>query len=261
MIEELRDIIGNHTMNTIKESTPSSLSSLVSVILNLLTIFTLLAFLGVVCYFSSVFINPYSALNPFPPPTRTATYSPPTDTPESLIILPPTWTGTPTTQPTETNTPEPTPTQTVTPSQYILSPTPSMTLTPPPDGYPYEIRKGSPQAISNIYHPELDCEWMGVGGQVVDLNESPVTGLIIRLGGNLPGANFSEPLMSLTGVALSYGRGGYEFTLADRPIASQGTLWLQLLDEAGLPLSDRVFFDTYNSCELNLIIVDFKRVR
>ena len=248
-------------MNKITQSEPSSISSLISVVLNLLTILLLIAFLGVICYFSAVFINPYAAINPFPPPTRTATYSPPTDTPESLFVLPPTWTATATTQPTVTNTPEPTSTQTLTPTQLVFSPTPSDTFTPPPEGYPYEIRQGSPQAISNIYHPELNCEWMGVGGQAVDLNETPVTGLIIRLGGNLPGTNFSEPLMSLTGVALSYGRGGYEFSLADRPIASQGVLWLQLLDEAGLPLSDRVTFDTYDSCDKNLIIIDFKRVR
>jgi hypothetical protein len=68
-------------------------------------------------------------------------------------------------------------------------------------------------------------------------------------------------MISLTGVALNYGRGGYEFTLADRPIASKGSLWLQLLDQSGIPLSEQVYFDTYDSCEQNLIIVDFKQIR
>ncbi len=243
------------------QSNNPNISSLISVILNILTIFMLLAFLGVICYFSAVFINPYSALNPFPPPTKSATFAMPTDTPQSLIVLPPTWTATPTLQPSVTNTPGPLPSSTSTPTQFLFSPTPSLTFTVPPEGYPYEVRQDSPQAIPNIYHPELDCQWMGVGGQVVDLNESPITGLIIRLGGSLPGIEFFEPLMSLTGVALNYGRGGYEFTLADRPVASQGTLWVQLVDENGLPLSHQIFFDTFDSCDLNLILIDFKRVR
>jgi hypothetical protein len=248
-------------MNNSSQSSKLKISPLISVLLNILTIFMLVAFLGVVCFFSAVFINPYSALNPFPPPTKSATFAMPTDTPQSLIVLPPTWTATPTLEPSATNTPAPLPPSTFTPTPFLFSPTPSLTFTVPPEGYPYEVRQDSPQAISNIYHPELDCQWMGVGGQVVDLNESPVTGLIIRLGGSLPGIGILEPLISLTGVALNYGRGGYEFTLADRPIASQGTLWVQLVDETGLPLSHQIYFDTFNSCDLNLILIDFIRVR
>jgi hypothetical protein len=123
------------------------------------------------------------------------------------------------------------------------------------------LREGSPVAISNIYHPELGCNWMGVGGQVVDMSGGPMTGLIIRLGGALPGVTIPEHLMSLTGVALSYGRAGYEFTLADHPIPSRGSLWVQLLDQEGIPLSKKVYFDTYDSCDQNLIIIDFKQVR
>jgi len=123
------------------------------------------------------------------------------------------------------------------------------------------VREGSPAAISNIYHPELGCNWMGVGGQVVDMSNGSVTGMIIRLDGKLPGVTIPEHLMSLTGVALNYGRSGYEFTLADHPIASRNSLWVQLLDQAGIPLSKKVYFDTFDSCDRNLIIIDFKQVR
>jgi hypothetical protein len=68
-------------------------------------------------------------------------------------------------------------------------------------------------------------------------------------------------MMTLSGVALTYGRSGYEFKLADAPIASKGVLWLQLLSQAGIPLSDKIYFDTYNDCNKNLIIIDFKQVR
>lgn len=102
---------------------------------------------------------------------------------------------------------------------------------------------------------------MGVGGQVVDLSGGPVTGLIIRLGGRLAERNLSQPLLNLTGVARNYGESGYEFTLADHPIPSRGSLWLQLLDQSGFPLSDKFFFDTFDSCDKNLIIINFKQVR
>jgi len=102
---------------------------------------------------------------------------------------------------------------------------------------------------------------MGVGGQVIDMSNAPVIGLIIRLGGRLPGVTIPEDLISLTGLALSYGRSGYEFKLTDRPIASRGQLWIQLLNQEGGPLSNQVYFDTYESCEQNLIIIDFVQVR
>jgi hypothetical protein len=134
-------------------------------------------------------------------------------------------------------------------------------MPPPPGGYSFQIRQGNPKAIPNIYHPEQGCNWMGIGGQVIDMSNAPVIGLIIKLGGRLPGVSFAEDLISLTGLALSYGRSGYEFTLADRPIASHGQLWVRLFSQAGSPLSEQVFFDTYDSCEQNLIIIDFVQVR
>jgi len=123
------------------------------------------------------------------------------------------------------------------------------------------VRQGFPKAIENIYHPELGCEWMGVGGQVVDLSDAPVTGLIVRLGGRLPGVKIEENTISLTGVALNYGRSGYEFKLADQPIASQGLLWVQLINQSGVPISEKVYFDTFDSCTQNLILIDFKQTR
>jgi hypothetical protein len=128
-------------------------------------------------------------------------------------------------------------------------------------GYPYEVQKGSPLAVQNIYHPELECFWMGVGGQVLDMSGAPVVGLIVQLGGALPGVQLSLPMLSLTGVALNYGPSGYEFQLAGEPVASKKTLWLQLLDQAGLPVSDKVSFDTFKDCNRNLILINFKQVR
>jgi len=225
-----------------------------------LSILALIGVLCVACFSITVFTNPNSSLNPFPPPTMPALASLPTITPTTIVItLPPTWTSTISPIPSLTDTPQPTSTLAPTPTPVSLSPTPSETETRPPTSYAFEVREGSPKAIPNIYHPELGCIWMGVGGQVLDMNGAPVTGLIIQLGGELPGVKIPEHFITLTGVAINYGRSGYEFKLADKPIASKKSLWLQLLNQSGGPLSDKLYFDTYDNCEKNLIIIDFKQ--
>ena len=236
--------------------------SFATITLYALSILALICVLCVACFSINVFTNPYSSLNPFPPPTMPGLISLPTETPTAIVItLPPSWTPTISPVPSLTETPQSTSTLPPTPTPVSLSPTPTETETRPPTGYAFEIREGSPKAIPNIYHPELDCTWMGVGGQVVDMNGAPVTGLIIQMGGELPGVKIPAHFITLTGVAINYGRSGYEFKLADKPIASMKSLWLQLLNQAGGFLSDKVYFDTYDSCDKNLIIIDFKQVR
>jgi hypothetical protein len=225
-------------------------------------VLTLIGILCIAGVFVLIYTNPYSAYNPFPPPTMPPPMQLPSATPTDVVYeLPPTWTPTTTFTPTDTQTPEPSATLFDTPTPITITPSPTASATPPPGGYPFEVRTGNPKAIPNIYHPELGCNWMGVGGQVLDLSNAPVIGLIIRLGGGLPGVDIPENMISLTGLALSYGRSGYEFKLADKPINSRGTLWLQLLSQAGGPLSEKVPFYTYDNCEQNLIIVDFIQVR
>ncbi len=213
--------------------------------------------------FVLIFTNPQSPINPFPPPTATATA--PLGTPtEAVVAMPPTWTPTATVPPTETPVPTPTNTLAPTPTPITLTPTPSDTPPPPTvpaAGYPYEVRQGSPKAIPNINYPELGCNGMWVGGQVLDQNENPVTGLIVRLGGKVSGLRLEENTFTLTGVAENYGRAGYEFKLGEAPLPSENALWVQLVAQNGTPLSDQVYFSTYLDCDKNLIIIDFKQVR
>lgn len=233
------------------------------VLWSLLSVVMLLGVACLACGFVLIFTNPYSALNPFPPPTPTPGL--PTVTPTGAVIeLPSTWTATATIAPTETPQPTATSTLAATPTPITLTPTPSETPLPatvPVGGYPYEVRQGSPKAIPNIYYPELGCNGMWVGGQVVDMNDNPVTGLMVRLGGSASGLRLEDNMFTLTGVALNYGRAGYEFKLSNAPIPSKGALWVQLVGQNSLPLSAQVYFDTSLDCDLNLIIIDFKQVR
>ena len=232
---------------------------------NFLTMLSLFGAAAIVVLFIMLFRDPQSALNPFPPPTFPVALLLPTSTPITPTATSPTATPTATytPEPTATNTPRPTATLPPTPTFFTLfTAMVTPTLTEPPVGYPFDVQQGSPIAIANISHPELECSWMGVAGQVFDMSNAPITGLLVRLDGALPGVRITEEKLSLTGAALNYGRTGYyEFTLADEPIASKGTLWVQLLDQAGVPMSQKAYFDTYASCDKNLIILNFKQIR
>ena len=102
---------------------------------------------------------------------------------------------------------------------------------------------------------------MGLGGQVFGRDDKPISGLIVEVGGTLNG----EPVLvlALTGRSSVLGPGGYEIKLADKTIASQGTLWLQLYDLNGAPQSQQISFDTVSgegSCDKNLIIINFSEI-
>lgn len=206
-----------------------------------------------------IFVNPQTALNPFPPPTLPPTLSIPSATPTSRNELPPTWTPAPTEEPTVTPTPRPTNTPFPSPTSIFVQPTDTATAGPTPV-FSFVLQSGSPEAIPNIYHPELGCNWMGVAGQAVALNGGPATGLIVQVGGTLENRLF-ETRISLTGAVPQYGQGGYEIQLADKPIDSKGTLWIQLVDVSNLPFSDKIYFDTFADCKKNLIIINFKQVK
>jgi hypothetical protein len=222
---------------------------------NVLTILVLLTTLVVGLIFLILFSNPQSAINPFPPPTLLIPISLSTAAPLGLS-LPPTWTPAPSPLPTITDTPGPTPTPILTNTPVGGPPAPTITA----GGMSFVIQQGSPQAIQNIYSPEAGCNFLGVGGQALDLSNAEVVGLIVQLSGTLEGKIY-ETKLSMTGTASKLGRGGFFFQIADHPITSNSTLWIQLLDQQGLPLSDKVYFNTFDDCAKNLIIIYFKQVK
>lgn len=117
--------------------------------------------------------------------------------------------------------------------------------------FEYHIQPGVPVGLSSWTH---DCDWMGVGGQVFNGDE-PAMDIVIEMGGHLDGEEILG--LSITGLVDSYGGGGYEISLSDHPIESSNTLWIQLLDLSGKPLSQKVFLSTYDECSKNLVMVNF----
>jgi len=226
---------------------------------NTLTIVVLAVTLCICVVFLIFFVNPNTGMNPFPPPTMPVALELDTLTPTPKQVLPPTWTLTPTNTltPTETSTPEPS--ATLAP---VGEATMTETSTAMESDMPFVLHDGNPQYIPNLYHAELGCSWMGIGGQVLSLNGAPVTGVVVKLGGQLAGQSVEK--VTVSGIATKYGPAGYEFDLTDivdGPTASSYSLWVQLLDQAGLPMSQQIYFDTYQECDKSTIIIYFKQVK
>jgi hypothetical protein len=220
--------------------------------LNLLSGILVAATMVVALLFAIIFINPQSSLNPLPPTTIPALVLTNTPTPTPAGVLPPTWT--PTEAPTETPTLTPSPTDT-------LTPTPENTPIPTADlesGTTFDIQDGSPSYEENTFNPDAGCNWLGVAGQIFDSEGDPVSGVLVEAGGTLGQIDISG--ITLSGMAPDYGEGGYELTLSDSPAASEDTVWVQVLDQANLPLSERIYFQTFESCDSNLIKINFEQV-
>jgi hypothetical protein len=232
-------------------------------VLNCLTIGVLLATLLAAGTIAAVFASPgmIEVVDPFLPgpdlgaaPTIPPTLGFPTITNTPEISLGPTWTPTispmPSEVPTETPTPEPTATDTQTPT----TPTPG----PSPTGQPFVVQPGSNVLVANFAN-DLQCAWMGVAGQVFDMNRNPLPGITVHVEGQLAGQLVN--IDAVTGSNTRVGPAGYSLDLSDHPIESDATMWVQLRDTAGLVLSDRVDIDTSAICGENLVLLNWNQIR
>jgi hypothetical protein len=232
---------------------------------NVLTLGVLLLTLCACCYFLAIFTNPNIPFNPFPPNTPIPPLELPTAT-WTPLSLGATWTPSATPPPVEQPTLRPTftPIFTNTPIKlYTDTPTetgtPEDTLTPLPEptGVPFKVTVK--YVDSSIMHPESACNFFGVGGSVFDLQGNPFKGMVVALSGSAGGKDYDQ--LTVSGTAPAYGQSGFEFALGSKPVNSSGTLFIQLLDQAGLPLSAKTAFDTYEDCTKNLPIVRFEQIK
>ena len=221
---------------------------------DILSILVLLATACIGAYFVFVYLNPSSSFNILPPGGRGSQFPTATATPIGLAA---TWTPSPTLELTPSNTPRPTFTPFFTNTPFSLVPP---TKTAKPTNTPRApFGASSSQVESSLIHPDLACNWAGIGGTVVDANNSPVIGTVVVLRGTLNGNTIEQQTVS--GINKEYGPSGFEFVLGNAPVASNRTLYVQLVDQANIPLSDKVEVVTSSECNKNLVIIRFKKNR
>lgn len=221
---------------------------------DILSILVLILTACIVGYFVLIFFNPESSFNILPPggfgprvPTATTT----------PIQLQATWTASPTLQLTPSNTPRPTFTAFFTNTPFSLVPP---TKTPRPSSTPRAPFSATTQQVeSTVIHPDLACNWAGIGGTVVDVNGSHVVGTVVVLRGTLNGNTVEQQTVS--GINKEYGQSGFEFVLGSAPVASRNTLYVQLVDLQNIPLSDPIYITTSSDCSKNLVLVRFRKNR
>jgi len=94
---------------------------------------------------------------------------------------------------------------------------------------------------------------------VVDSNNGHLIGTVVVLRGTLGGSTID--LTTVTGINKEYGLSGFEFVIGNAPVASNKTIYVQLVDQSGIPLSDKVELTTSADCSKNLVLVRFKKTR
>lgn len=143
----------------------------------------------------------------------------------------------------------------------LSTPTATATLTQTPtlEQMPF-IPFGDPELLSSdLLLPNLGCDWLVIAGEVWDLKGEPVIGLTLHLFGEIGGVEVDQQVVS--GSAITYGESGYEFRLEGLVVNSWDTLFLQLVDTNGLPLSNPYGLRTYDDCQKNMILINLKQVR
>ena len=122
----------------------------------------------------------------------------------------------------------------------------------------YIPQPNNPAYTANFAHPDTQCSWIGVAGQVFDLKQNPQTSVVVQLKGTMNGTPITE--LGMSGTATIYGPSGYEILLGSQPFDSKNQLTVQLLDSKGKPLSGAIPINTYKDCQKNLILVNFMAV-
>jgi hypothetical protein len=209
-------------------------------------------FVGTLClvaFFLYTYLIPHNPLNPFPPASGITTDSPtqsPVDTQPPLAQTDTIPTAT-TAVPTEGSTLNPLPSATPFATGDVTPTTPSTGM------IHFKTQDGMP-----IHLPHSDgCGGLYIAGNVIDMVGNPLVFMLVRVGGTLGGETLQLE-DALSGSNPNYTESGWEVKIADAPIDSTGTVFVELYTlESEDPVSDLIILDTYNDCNRNLILVNF----
>ena len=225
--------------------------------LNRLTTLTLAASAGVLVCHVSILLFPQIPLNPFRPES-VALVSTLTPTGTATATLPPTWTPTAvaspigpraTFTPVPTSTPRPTRTPTIVPTP---------TLDPRiPTRSPYKFTSTAPVLTSDPYGAACG-NWGGIGGQVLDVDGSPLAGVsIVGWGGPI---SEQKKLVFVSGSDARLNKFYNGDAAYELYIGAPGDFDFNVVVyENGRPASALVKFRMYNDCARDLALINFQR--
>lgn len=186
---------------------------------NFITLVFILLTLGVCGYYSLIWVDPLTVLNPLAPPT-------------SFRFVTATADANPVFVPTE---PPP-----------VVDGEP--TLTPDTaDLQPFAIAPDGVLFVSNQNGRE--CNWASIAGTVTNVEGDPLPGFGIRVSGDQVSATV------YSGTNQTYGAGGYELNLGGAPMFAN--FRVQLVTTGGAPLSEELIVTTRDDCNENVAIVNF----
>lgn len=210
-----------------KEDKPKKSFKIGAALWNCASLFLFVAALAVAGFFALLFLDPQSDLNPFPPPAATVTEVA-----------------------TATSTPE------IATATATLEATTSIEPTAEPLSQSFSVQEGSPAPLdASVFHPELGCNFLGIAGQVFGAS-GPILDLQVRVTGTLNDEAVDK--VGLTGAATQYGSGAYyEVQLANAPAVSENALQVTVQTADGQALSAPFSFSTSDSCQANLIMINF----
>lgn len=181
-------------------------------------------------------------------PTWTPLPDLPTVTPIPARTLSPTDTPSPIpTFPSKTPTPTHTATATFTPTATPTGPTPTPSATRSP--YPFTKTDNSPFYLQNFAN-SAECRWLGIAGEVFDLNRNPVPAgsYVVHVWGSGIDSRLA------VGSAPAYGPSGWEQFVLDSPAVRDYNV--QLETPNGTAVSQVYRVQTHGTCNENLLQID-----
>lgn len=182
-------------------------------------------------------------------PTWTPPPAQPSATPLPFSTLKPSVTPSPLpTFPTKTPTPTFTPTPTNTPTATPPGPTP--TPSPTRSAFIFTKTDNSPFYLQN-HANNAGCGWLGIAGEVLDLNRNPVSVGSYRV--HVWGSGIDERV--IVGGAPDYGPSGWEQFVFDSPVMRDYNV--QLETPSGTAVSQIYRVQTRPNCNENLLQLNF----
>ncbi len=147
---------------------------------------------------------------------------------------------------------------TPTPPPPALTPVPQVpTVTAPPelpDLMAFGLEGNRVIFTAQFTHPELACNWQGIGGYITGLNGEPLIGYVIRLEG------VTDPTLiqtTVSGGATAYGPSGWEIKVADAPNTH---VYRVTIYQDERRVSDPKLVAFPNDCGRNLGIMNFNQL-